>query len=138
MKLTESRLRKIIREELVAEFGNSISQSPEDYKQTPRVQEEIYQEIKNYLDRHGQKVRGGYEIGNIVVGITSRNPLTVSWAHQPGGKWINDVKIGPNGELEYIGAGGATPRRMPDFYDNPETIIDLLQSDKKTVSNYPT
>jgi len=137
MKITESKLRKIIREEL-AEYGNSISQSPEDYQQTPRVQEEIYQEIKNYLERNGNKVDGGYEIGNIVVDITSRNPITVSWAHQPGGRYINDVKIGPNGELKFIGAGGATPRSMPDYYDNPENVIKLLQGDKRTVSNYPT
>ena len=137
MKLTESRLRQIIREEL-AEYGSSISQSPEDYSQTPRRQEEMYQEIINYLDRNGRQVKGGYEIGDIVVGVTNRNPLTVSWTHQPGGRWVNDVKIGPNGELEFIGAGGATPRRMPDYYDGPETIIDLLQSDKRTVTNYPT
>lgn len=139
MKITESKLRNIIREELQREYGSSISQSPEDYSQAPRQQEKMYQEIKSYLDRNGQRVDGGYEIGNIVVGITSRNPLTLSWAHQPGGRWINDLKIGPNGQIEFIGAGGATPRRLPDYYDgNPEILIDVLQSDKKTVSNYPT
>lgn len=138
MKLTESQLRRIIREEL-AEYSNSISQSPEDYSQTPRQQEKIYQELVNYLERNGQQNGDGWDIGNIHVTIErSGDTIQVMWHHGAGQKPINDVKIGPDGKLQYTGAGGATPRRMPDYYDGPETIIDLLQGDKKTVSNYPT
>ena len=135
MKLTESKLRSIIREEL-EEYSNSISQSPEDYSQGPRRQEKIYQELVTYLERNGQKNGEGWDIGNIHVTIERGDGIQVLWHHRAGQRPINDVKIGPNGELEHTGAGGAPARA--DYYDDPEYVINLLQSDKKTVANYPT
>jgi hypothetical protein len=138
MKLTERKLRQVIREEL-AEYSNSISQRPGDYSQGARMQEKIYQELVNYLERNGQKSGGGWDIGKIHATIErSGDVIQVMWHHGAGQKPINDVKIGPDGELSHVGVGGATPMRMPDYYDGPETIINLLQGDKKTVSNYPT
>ena len=102
------------------------------------MQERIYDELTNYLNRNGQRNGDGWDIGNIHVTINRGNGIQVMWHHGAGQKPINDVKIGPDGELSHIGVGGATPMRMPDYYDNPETIINLLQGDKKTVSNYPT
>lgn len=138
MKLTETKLRKIIREELKREYSSSISQHPTDYSNSALIQEKIYEEIVSYLDRNGQQAGKGWNIGGIHVTIKRGNEIRIMWHHGEGEKAINQVKISPDGKLSFRGSGGSTPRSMPDYYDHPKTIIDLLQSDKKTVSNYPT
>lgn len=138
MKLTETKLRNIIREELKKEYSASISQHPTDYSNSALVQEKIYQELVSYLDRNGQKAGKGWNIGDIHVTIERGNGIQVNWHHSEGQKAINQVKISPDGELFFRGSAGSTPRSMPDHYDHPMTIIRLLQSDKKTVSNYQT
>lgn len=126
MKLTERKLRGIIREEI-----SRLVESPQE-------QERIYNEIVDYLDRNGRKSGNGWDIGNIHVTIERGNGIEVNWHNGRGQRPLGDVKIGPNGELSHVGAGGATPMSMPDYYTNPEDIIELLQGDKRTVSNYPT
>jgi len=138
MKLTETKLRSIIREELKREYSSSISQHPTDYSNSALIQEKIYEEIVSYLDRNAQQAGKGWNIGDIHVTIKRGNGIQVMWHHSEGQKAINQVKIGPDGELFFRGSGGSTPRSMPDYYDHPMTVVRLLQSDKKTVSNYPT
>jgi hypothetical protein len=125
MKLTESKLRRIIQEEL--------SKLSED----PREAERIYNEITDYLERHGRSVSDGWEIEGIRVGLQGREPIRVKWGHTgETGRWIGGLEIGPNGEIAHTGVGGAGTYER--YYEDPEQIIDILQGDKKTAMNYPT
>ena len=81
MKLTESKLRSIIQEEL--------SRLVEDDRESER----IYSEIQDYLERNGKRVSDGYETAGIRVGLQGREPINVKWGYTgETGRWIGGVR----------------------------------------------
>lgn len=135
--MTERNVRQLVREELADIYEvdlktmHKMGWGPEQGPVPEGDARVIASEIVSHLDSVGKQVGDNvWKVDGVRIGVELADENTVRFG--PPGSLRGVIE---NGRINFTGAGGASTK---DIYENPQQIVDIVKSSRKTARNYPT